>query len=184
MGPVAPVDSVSVTEEESEDDDEGNPPPRRALGCGIPPLGFGYSALTSLAVCMLFIVCAAAGPSAASAFGGVGLGAETAPPVGGVVHGLPGMLLAPTTALRTSSIDNRAIPPFQCWRPAGWYSAAEIEWSHKAQLTTATSELSKFAPPYGSSDSADTDCVSENSGTNSPGRGDSGTGSPGRFKRG
>ncbi|KAK3259981.1 hypothetical protein CYMTET_31047 [Cymbomonas tetramitiformis] len=102
----------SVAEEDSEDDDEGLPPPRQALGCGRPPLGFGYSALTSLAVCMLFIVCAAAVPSAALAFGGVSMGAEAAPPVGGVVdghHGHPEMLLATTTAFRTSSIDNRGL---------------------------------------------------------------------------
>ncbi|KAK3270867.1 hypothetical protein CYMTET_20762 [Cymbomonas tetramitiformis] len=147
VGPVAPVDSVSVAEEDSEDDDEGLPPPQKTLG-------FGYSALTSLAACMLFFVCAAAVPSAASAFGGVSMGADAAPPVGGVVHGHPEMLLATTTAFSTSSIENRglgstqnypthdlsaapehtddevggagvlkpaAIPPFQYWQPAGWY---------------------------------------------------------------
>ncbi|KAK3287407.1 hypothetical protein CYMTET_5081 [Cymbomonas tetramitiformis] len=109
MGPMAPVDSVSVAGEDSEDDDEGLPPPRQALGCGRPPLGFGNSALTSLAVCMRFIVCAAAVPSAASAFGGVSMGADAAPPVGGVVHGYPEMLLATTTAFRTPTIDDRGL---------------------------------------------------------------------------
>ncbi|KAK3241207.1 hypothetical protein CYMTET_49013 [Cymbomonas tetramitiformis] len=63
MGTVAPVDSVSVAADDSEDDDECLPPPRRALGCGRPPMGFGFSALTSLAVCLLFVVCATAMPS-------------------------------------------------------------------------------------------------------------------------
>ncbi|KAK3268375.1 hypothetical protein CYMTET_23114 [Cymbomonas tetramitiformis] len=57
-------------------------------------LGFGHSALTSLAVCMLFIVCATAVPSAATAFGGVGMGADTAPPVGGAIDACTGVLLA------------------------------------------------------------------------------------------
>ncbi|KAK3273788.1 hypothetical protein CYMTET_17987 [Cymbomonas tetramitiformis] len=59
----------------------------RASGCGGKlPLGFGHSALTSLAVCMLFsIVCATAVPSVATAFGGVGMGADTAPQVGGAI---------------------------------------------------------------------------------------------------
>ncbi|KAK3263931.1 hypothetical protein CYMTET_27295 [Cymbomonas tetramitiformis] len=64
MGTVAPVDSVSVAADGSRIDDGGLPPaPRQALGCGRPPMGFGFSALTSLAVCVLFVVCATAMPS-------------------------------------------------------------------------------------------------------------------------
>ncbi|KAK3242711.1 hypothetical protein CYMTET_47615 [Cymbomonas tetramitiformis] len=104
MGPMAPVDSVSVTEGESEDDDEGDPPPRQALGCGRPPLGFGYSALMSLAVCLMLVICATAAPSndcpapTSSATGRVG----------NEVGGAGG--LTPT-----------AIPPDLYWQPEGWY---------------------------------------------------------------
>ncbi|KAK3267801.1 hypothetical protein CYMTET_23664 [Cymbomonas tetramitiformis] len=50
LGPAVSLDAVSVVGEESEDDDDGLPPPRQALGCGKPPLGFGHSALTSMAL--------------------------------------------------------------------------------------------------------------------------------------
>ncbi|KAK3282230.1 hypothetical protein CYMTET_10016 [Cymbomonas tetramitiformis] len=104
MGPVAPVDPVSVAEGESEDDDEGDPPPRQALGCGRPPLGFGYSALMSLEVCLMLVICATAAPSndcpapTSSATGRIG------DEVGGAGE------LTPT-----------AIPPDLYWQPEGWY---------------------------------------------------------------
>ncbi|KAK3282401.1 hypothetical protein CYMTET_9859 [Cymbomonas tetramitiformis] len=109
MGPVVSVDSVSVAGEDSEDADDDLPPPRRALSGGKPPLGFGRSALTSLAVSMLFLACATAVPATATAFGGVGVGADTAPPVGGAIDACPGVLLAAASTLSTPSIDNRGL---------------------------------------------------------------------------
>ncbi|KAK3237176.1 hypothetical protein CYMTET_52729 [Cymbomonas tetramitiformis] len=104
MGPVAPVDSVSVTTGGSGGDGECLPPRRQALGCGRPPMGFGFSALTSLAVCLLFVVCAAAAPSrdrsAPTSSATWRIGDE----VGGAG------VLTPT-----------AIPPDLYWRPEGWY---------------------------------------------------------------
>ncbi|KAK3248095.1 hypothetical protein CYMTET_42423 [Cymbomonas tetramitiformis] len=104
MGPVAPVDSVSVTTDDSEDDGECLPPPRQALGCGRPPMGFGFPALTSLAVCLVFVICATAAPTrdcsapTSSATGRIG------DEVGGAG------VLTPT-----------AIPPDLYWQPEGWY---------------------------------------------------------------
>ncbi|KAK3247549.1 hypothetical protein CYMTET_42954 [Cymbomonas tetramitiformis] len=104
MGPVAPVDSVSVTTDDSEDDDECLPPPRQALGCGRPQMGFGFSALTSLAVCLMFVVCATAAPSR-------GCSAPTSSTTGRIGDEVGGAgVLAPT-----------AIPPDLCWQPEGWY---------------------------------------------------------------
>ncbi|KAK3272851.1 hypothetical protein CYMTET_18883 [Cymbomonas tetramitiformis] len=104
MGPVAPVDSVSVTEEESEDDDEGDPPPRQALGCGRPPLGFGYSALVSLAVCLMLVICATAAPSSACS-------APTSSATGRIGDGVGG----------AGELTPTAIPPDLYWQPEGWY---------------------------------------------------------------
>ncbi|KAK3259210.1 hypothetical protein CYMTET_31769 [Cymbomonas tetramitiformis] len=105
MGAVAPVDSVSVATDDSEDDDEGLPPPRQALGCGRPPMGFGFSALTSLAVCMLFFVCATAMPfQDHSAQASSATPEHTGDEVGGAG------VLTPTT-----------VPPALYWRPEGWY---------------------------------------------------------------
>ncbi|KAK3285806.1 hypothetical protein CYMTET_6604 [Cymbomonas tetramitiformis] len=106
MGPVAPVDSVSVATDDSEDEGECLPPPKQPLGCGRPPMGFGFSSLTSLAVCLLFVVCATAAPlrdcsaPASSATGRIG------DEVGGAG------VLTPT-----------AVPPDLYYRPAGWYSS-------------------------------------------------------------
>ncbi|KAK3282708.1 hypothetical protein CYMTET_9569 [Cymbomonas tetramitiformis] len=106
MGPVAPVDSVSVATDDSEEEGDCLPPPRQPLGCGRPPVGFGFSALTSLAVCLMFIICATAAPSrdcsapTSSAAGRIGDGV-----------GCAGML-APT-----------AIPPNLYWQPEGWYGS-------------------------------------------------------------
>ncbi|KAK3238170.1 hypothetical protein CYMTET_51791 [Cymbomonas tetramitiformis] len=105
MGTVAPVDSVSVAADDSEDDDECLPPPRRTLGCGRPPMGFGFSALTSLAVCLLFVVCATAMPSRdRSAQDSSAAPEHTGDEVGGAG------VLTPT-----------AVPPALYWRPEGWY---------------------------------------------------------------
>ncbi|KAK3251378.1 hypothetical protein CYMTET_39282 [Cymbomonas tetramitiformis] len=103
MGTVAPVDSVSVAADDSEDDDECPPSPRRALGCGRPPMGFGFSALASLAVCLLFVVCATAMPSR-----GRSTQASSATPehTGDEVGGAG--MLTPT-----------AVPPALYWRPEG-----------------------------------------------------------------
>ncbi|KAK3236504.1 hypothetical protein CYMTET_53362 [Cymbomonas tetramitiformis] len=106
MGPVAPVDSVSlVAAEDSDDDDEGLPPPRQALGCGRPPMGFGFSALTSLAVCVLFLVCAAAVPTPNHS---THESSATPEHIDDEV-GSAGVL-SPT-----------AVPPALYWRAEGWY---------------------------------------------------------------
>ncbi|KAK3273059.1 hypothetical protein CYMTET_18681 [Cymbomonas tetramitiformis] len=54
-------------------------PPAR--GCGKLPLGLGRSAAISLLVCALLCVCATAAPITTAAFGGVGMGTRTAPPI-------------------------------------------------------------------------------------------------------
>ncbi|KAK3263434.1 hypothetical protein CYMTET_27762 [Cymbomonas tetramitiformis] len=104
MGTVAPVDSVSVATDDSEDDDECLPPPRRTLGCGRPPMGFGFSALTSLAVCLMFVVCATAVPSRDRSAQASSAAGRTSGEVGGAG------VLTPT-----------AIPPALYWQPEGWY---------------------------------------------------------------
>ncbi|KAK3242208.1 hypothetical protein CYMTET_48079 [Cymbomonas tetramitiformis] len=104
MGTVAPVDSVSVATDDSEDDDECLPPPRRTLGCGRPPMGFGFSALTSLAVCLMLVVCATAVPSRDCSAQASSAAGRTGDEVGGAG------VLTPT-----------AIPPALYWRPEGWY---------------------------------------------------------------
>ncbi|KAK3269469.1 hypothetical protein CYMTET_22087 [Cymbomonas tetramitiformis] len=104
MGTVAPVDSVSVAADDSEDDGECLPSPRRALGCGRPPMGFGFSALTSLAVCLLFVVCATAMPSRGHSAQASSATEHTGDEVGGA--GVP----TPTAVL-----------PSLYWRPEGWY---------------------------------------------------------------
>ncbi|KAK3246003.1 hypothetical protein CYMTET_44454 [Cymbomonas tetramitiformis] len=103
MGSDAPVGSVSVTAGNSEKD-ECLPPPRRALGCGRPPMGFGLSALTSLAVCFLFVVCTTAAPSRSHSAPASSAAGRTGDGVGGAG------VLTPT-----------AIPPDLYWRPEGWY---------------------------------------------------------------
>ncbi|KAK3273695.1 hypothetical protein CYMTET_18075 [Cymbomonas tetramitiformis] len=105
MGTVAPADSVSVAADDSEDDGECLPPPRRTLGCGRPPMGFGFSALTSLAVCLLFVVCATAMPSRdRSAQDSSAAPEHTGDEVGGA-----------------SVLTPPAVPPALYWRPEGWY---------------------------------------------------------------
>ncbi|KAK3247813.1 hypothetical protein CYMTET_42700, partial [Cymbomonas tetramitiformis] len=66
--------AVSVDARSDTDSDDANgilPPPQPTLSSGRTPLGFGRSALTSLAVCALFIMCATAVPLTAATFGGV-----------------------------------------------------------------------------------------------------------------
>ncbi|KAK3278340.1 hypothetical protein CYMTET_13714 [Cymbomonas tetramitiformis] len=68
---------------------------------------FGRSALTSLAVCTLFMVCATAAPFTTAAFGGAGMDAAATPPVGGAIPECPGVSLGTASSSWTPSIDNR-----------------------------------------------------------------------------
>ncbi|KAK3243330.1 hypothetical protein CYMTET_47000 [Cymbomonas tetramitiformis] len=78
----------------------------QALGCGRPPMGFGFSALTSLAVCLMFVICATAAPSRECS-------APTSSATGRIGDEVGGAgVLTPT-----------AIPPDLYWQPEGWYGS-------------------------------------------------------------